>query len=205
MWKKKSLDSYDFKSTLIEFFDKDAEASKKLADLDWDTWFYKPGFPPKPDFDTSMVDVCYALSSKWEKANSGNDSGFKPEAKDIEGWSANQSVVFLESIQTLETPLKPELVDLMGKVYTYAESKNVELVSRYYIVGLKAKDQSVFQPTADLLGTVGRMKFVRPLYRGLKECDEKLAKATFEKNKDFYHPICKGMVDKDLYGHGKGG
>lgn len=201
----KSLDSYDFKATLIDFFSNDAEAGKKLNDLDWDTWFYKPGFPPKPDFDTSMVDVCYALASKWEALNTGMDTSFKPNAKDIEGWSGNQSVVFLESIQTLTKPLKPELVDLMGKEYAYAKSKNVELVSRYYIVGLKAHDQSVYKPTAELLGTVGRMKFVRPLYKHLKGCDEKLARATFEKHKDFYHPICRDIVEKDMYGQGKSG
>ncbi|KAF1344186.1 peptidase family M1-domain-containing protein [Delphinella strobiligena] len=199
-WKMKSLDSYDFKATLSDFFSNDAEASKKLNDLDWDTWFYKPGFPPKPDFDTSMVDVCYALASKWEALNTGKDTSFKPTAKDIEGWSGNQSVVFLESIQTLEKSLKPDLVDLMGKEYAYAKSKNVELVSRFYIVGLKAHDQGVYKPTAELLGTVGRMKFVRPLYKHLKECDEKLAQATFEKHKDFYHPICRDIVEKDMYG-----
>lgn len=49
------------------------------------------------------------------------------------------------------------------------------------------------------------MKFVRPLYRQLAMCDRKLAKETFEKNRDFYHPICRGLVEKDLYGdEGKG-
>jgi leukotriene-A4 hydrolase len=65
-WQKRSLDSYEFKSTLLEFFEPDETASKALAEVDWDTWFYKPGLPPKPKFDTSMVDKCYALADKWE-------------------------------------------------------------------------------------------------------------------------------------------
>jgi leukotriene-A4 hydrolase len=68
-WQKKSLDSYEFKSTLLSFFASDATASKALAEVDWDTWFYKPGLPPKPKFDTSMVDKCYALAEKWEAAS----------------------------------------------------------------------------------------------------------------------------------------
>ena len=56
----------------------------------------------------------------------------------------------------------------------------------------------MYQPTADFLGTVGRMKFVRPLYEKLADCDRKLAKETFEKYKMFYHPICRSMVMKDL-------
>jgi leukotriene-A4 hydrolase len=42
------------------------------------------------------------------------------------------------------------------------------------------------------------MKFVRPLYRALVACNRKLAEETFEKNREFYHPICRGMVEKDL-------
>jgi leukotriene-A4 hydrolase len=65
-WLKKSLDSYDFKATLLDFFASDKAASEALKAVDWDTWFYKPGLPPKPKFDTSMVDKCYALADKWE-------------------------------------------------------------------------------------------------------------------------------------------
>lgn len=65
-WARKSLDSYEFKATLLDFFAQDQEASKALESIDWDTWFYKPGLPPKPDFDTSMADKCYALAKKWE-------------------------------------------------------------------------------------------------------------------------------------------
>lgn len=201
---QKSLDSYEFKANLMEFFAKDATASEKLKSVDWDTWFYAPGYPPKPDFDTSMVDVCYELADKWQALDTG-DSKFKPAASDISSWTANQSVVFLEKIQTWKTPLSPALVEKMGEVYSYASSKNVEVVSRYLIVGLKARCKAVYTPTTELLGRVGRMKFVRPLYRNLRECDEKLAQATFERYKQFYHPICKEMAHKDVYGNGRGG
>jgi len=86
----------------------------------------------------------------------------------------------------------------MGAAYSLINTRNVELSSRYFGVGLRAQDTSVYEPTVDLLGTVGRMKFVRPLYRELATVDRDLALKTFEKNKDFYHPICRGMVEKDL-------
>jgi leukotriene-A4 hydrolase len=37
----------------------------------------------------------------------------------------------------------------------------------------------------------------------LNEADRDLAVKTFEKNKDFYHPICRQMVEKDLFGEEK--
>jgi leukotriene-A4 hydrolase len=86
----------------------------------------------------------------------------------------------------------------MGKAYSLTQTRNVELSSRYFGVGLLAKDESVYQPTADLLGKVGRMKFVRPLYRQLAVVNRDLALKTFESNREFYHPICRSQVEKDL-------
>jgi len=149
-----------------------------------------------------MVDECYALVEKWKsianKDSANKDSTFQPDYSDIANWTSQQSVVFLESLQTLSTPLPPSLTQLMGRTYNYPTSANVELSSRFLVLGLKGKDTECCEPAAELLGKVGRMKFVRPLYRHLKAVDEGLARRTFEKNKGFYHPICAGMVEKDL-------
>lgn len=37
-------------------------------------------------------------------------------------------------------------------------------------------------------------------YRKLNEVDSDLAKKTFEEYRDFYHPICQAMVEKDIFG-----
>lgn len=37
-------------------------------------------------------------------------------------------------------------------------------------------------------------------FKQLAEVDRDLAVETFEKNKDFYHPICRAMLEKDLFG-----
>ncbi|KAI9647916.1 Leucyl aminopeptidase yscIV [Ciborinia camelliae] len=191
-WKRRSLDSFEFKATLLDFFASDKAAAKALESVDWEAWFYKPGLPPKPEFDTSMVDNCYALAKKWESKD------FTPSPSDIEGWSANQVVVFLQQVQLFSTPLTPAQSQAMGKAYSLVHTQNVELSSRYFGVGLAAKDESVYLPTAELLGKVGRMKFVRTLYRKLVVVDRRLAVDTFEKNRDFYHPICRDQVEKDL-------
>ncbi|KAK0293631.1 Leucyl aminopeptidase yscIV [Friedmanniomyces endolithicus] len=163
-FKQKSVDSYEFKATLLDFFANDVDAAKKLQN---------------------------ALAENHKEGD------FKPSAKDIESWTANQSVVFLERLQSLaHHPITPDLINLMGSSYGYESSKNVELVSRFYTLGLMSRAESVYKPTAELLGKVGRMKFVRPLYRQLIMRDRKLAERTFEENRDFYHPICRGMVEK---------
>lgn len=69
----------------------------------------------------------------------------------------------MERVQEFESPLSKDDVRLMDKEYEFSKSKNVELVSRFFEIGLNAKDEDVYEPTSVLLGQVGRMKFVRPL------------------------------------------
>lgn len=144
----------------MDFFQNDLEASKLLNNLEWDTWFYAPGLPPKPHFDTSLVDVVFELARKWRSLPG---SSFRPQASDIEGLTGNQVVVFLEQVLLFEQPLSPEVSRLMGEVYGLVKSENIEVANLYFQVGLKAGDESILEPTTSLLGRIGRMKFVRPL------------------------------------------
>ncbi|MCJ1405279.1 hypothetical protein MMC11_008506 [Xylographa trunciseda] len=196
---RRSLDSYDFKRALLAFFAPDTTASSLLRALDWDSWFFAPGFPPKPAFDTSLVDVCYALADKWEHAPTSS-AGFTPAPDDIHGWTANQIVVFLERVQDFPAALSHDGVTAMARAYGFTQSKNVEVVSRYFRVGLRAREQSVYAGTAALLGRVGRMKFVVPLYRDLYAADRELARTTFERHEAFYHPICRKAVLAKVFG-----
>lgn len=86
----------------------------------------------------------------------------------------------------------------LGKVYGLADSKNVELKAAYYQIAMRAKDTSAYPGVATLLGNVGRMKFVRTLFRTLNKVDRDLAVKTFTENRNFYHPICRQLVEKDL-------
>ena len=154
---RKSLTSDEFKANLLSFFASDDVASSVLKAVEWDNWFYAPGLPQKPSFDTSLVDVCYALASKW------HDTHYQPSRNDIGGWKANQIVVFLDTVKDFEEPLSKDQAQSMGETYNFLKTRNVEVTARYLSVGLKSRLESVYTPTAELLGNVGRMKFVRPL------------------------------------------
>ena len=155
-----SIDSLGFKEDVMAFFAKDPEASKSMAAVDWNSWYYGRGLPPKPRFDTSMVEVCYELAKTWETAN---PHAFKPTIADIDDWKANQIVVFLDELIALSRPLAKELVRSMGQAYRLTTSANVEVVARYYQLAIRSQDEDIYEPTIELLSKVGRMKYVRPL------------------------------------------
>ena len=125
----RSLDSYDFKANLLAFFESDFAASDALSKVDWDAWFYKPGLPPKPKIETSLVDVCYTLASKWKNIKAEK---FEPKAQDVKGWGAKQVVIFLDSVQVFAHKLYKRETQAMGSVYGFAKSGNTEIVARYF-------------------------------------------------------------------------
>lgn len=67
-WAGKSLDSFEFKDTFVEFFNSlgDESLKQKIATIDWEGRLYSPGLPPKPDFDTTLAKQCYDLAGKWK-------------------------------------------------------------------------------------------------------------------------------------------
>ncbi|KAI1389918.1 peptidase family M1-domain-containing protein [Hypoxylon trugodes] len=193
-WANKSLDSFEFKQTFLNFFEAygNAEIKEKIAQIPWEDRFYKPGLPPKPEFNTAYVDTCLALAEKWKNED------YQPSPKDIESFSANQTLVFLQAIQNFPKPLSAERSHLLGTTYNVTSSKNVELKSAYYVIALQAQDKQEFPGIVELLGSVGRMKFVKPLYRKLNELDRDLAIKTFQDSKDFYPSTTRGQIEKLL-------
>ena len=67
-WSFKSLDSFEFRDTYMNFFNEtgDEEIKKKIAAIDWNDRLYARGLPPKPDFDTTLANQCFELANKWK-------------------------------------------------------------------------------------------------------------------------------------------
>lgn len=198
-FKGSSLDSYMFRDTLYEFF---YDRNDLLDSIDWDTWYFTPGLPPKPHFDTSIADACYGLADRWMEAAKGNGDYSMFSLKDIDGWTSSQAVVFLDtlsdSIEKMDLQVSKPLCVALNTKYALSESNNAEVVSRWYRIATTSKLDSEYKPLAQFLGTVGRMKFVRTGFRQLNSVDRQLALETFKANESFYHPICRSLVQKDL-------
>ncbi|CAH2350865.1 leucine aminopeptidase 2 [[Candida] railenensis] len=201
----KSLDSFEFIDALYDFFKKDSKKKEILDSVDWDTWLYEEGLPPVlPQFDTTLADECYKLANKWIEQSSRGNYDFSEV--DIATFDSSQHVLFLE---TLEGKLakSDNTVDLVGQLQRaypfYSQSSNGEVKSRWSSLTIKfgnfsSSDESI-ELFANWLGTVGRMKFVRPGYRLLRDyVSEEFAISTFRRFEKSYHPICWAMVKSDL-------
>lgn len=156
------MDSEAFTKCLLDFFEADDEASEALASVDWHMWFHEPGTLPTPNFKSKLYDHCIQLTAKWQSLSAV--SAFQPSAADVDGWIVGQQLVFLDQLIAGSDPIPQAYVESLGSTYGLRHSKNLEVLSRYLRVALRAGDRDSLQLTANVLGETGRMKFGRPLY-----------------------------------------
>lgn len=77
-------------------------------------------------------------------------------------------------------------LELMDRTYAFGESKNAEIMLRWQTLCLESEASWIVPSVVEFITTQGRMKFVRPLYRLLRDTaiGKQVAIDTFEKNKD---------------------
>lgn len=172
--------------------------------IDWESWLFKPGFPPKKaKFDTSLADECCNLADAWHRDRNLESDNLvaKFSGANFESFVTLQKIVFLDSLISKQPKFPPKALAAMQTVYKLSESRNAEIRFRWQTLCLNSGQTSIFPHVVQFLTEQGRMKYVRPLYRSLAAASPEgrvLALETFTKSKDFYHPIAAAMISKDL-------
>ncbi|XP_006454850.1 hypothetical protein AGABI2DRAFT_198496 [Agaricus bisporus var. bisporus H97] len=207
----KSIRTEDWKSHLYGYFKDQPDKIKALNNIDWDAWFYGEGteLPVQLKFDTTLATQAYALAKRWDEARSTTDIprlDFKET--DLQKFDANQIVVFLEKLQSY-SPLPSDLILHLGRLYGVSSTSNAEIRLRFYGVALQDASSPAAQHFAveaakwvigdDGTGIIkGRMKFCRPTFRSISKVNHDVAVETFMKAKNYFHPIARKLIEKDL-------
>ncbi|KAF5356193.1 hypothetical protein D9756_004300 [Leucocoprinus leucothites] len=207
----KSIRTEDWKEHLYGYFRSQPDKIKALDSIDWNAWLFGEGtqLPVTLEFDTSLATRAYALAKRWDDARSTSDtSRLDFSQNDLDGLNGNQIVVFLEKLLSYP-PLPSDLVFHMATLYGLSTTPNAEIRLRFYGVALQdpaspaAKEFAVQAANwvigEDGTGLIkGRMKFCRPVFRGIYQVDKDLATQKFLKAKMSFHPIARRLIEKDL-------
>ncbi|BGP43512.1 Leucyl aminopeptidase yscIV [Rhodotorula kratochvilovae] len=199
----KSISTADWEEHFWAYWGKYPEKERRLREeVDFDAWINGEGLdlPVKMEYDTSLADASHALAARWASSRSLSLSELEARfsADDLKGFSATQTVLFLETLETEDAFMGSKVVDALEKVYGFESTvKNPEIKLRWYAVALKA---GLYAPeAATWVRGLGRMKYARPTYRAIFKVDPELAKRTFlEYGVGFLHPIARRMVAQDL-------
>lgn len=193
-FKFKTLNSKDFKAFFENFF-----ANKDITKIDWDTWFYSPGMPPIiPAYNTKLLDSCNEYKTKL--LNLDNSSGMNCKKEDFQKLGTKQLIQVLQDM--LEADPQPvEKLKAMDQLLDISSMENSEVKFRWLRIALKAHWEDKIQETLDWINVVGRMKFVRPLYRDLYNWEKarERAIANYNLNCHTMMHVVAYTVRKDLH------
>ncbi|XP_022235060.1 leukotriene A-4 hydrolase-like [Limulus polyphemus] len=194
-YKYKSLDTDEWKDFLYEYF---KDQTNKLDEVDWNAWLYTPGMPPiKPDYDMSLVDCCTTLCKNWVAASDEQLDCFS--ANEIAGMTSQQIIEFLAQLLQ-EKPLSVPKVKKITELYGLRDTQNAEIKFRWLRLGLRSHWTEIVENVVKFVSDVGRMKFVRPLFRDLFAWDETRDTAieTYRKKRSSMMYVTAYTVGKDL-------
>mmetsp|Transcript_51 Transcript_51/g.91 ORF Transcript_51/g.91 Transcript_51/m.91 type:complete len:663 (-) Transcript_51:3241-5229(-) len=179
----KTVSTTQFKEEICNFFP-DLEAK-----IDWDSWFFSEGsLPVENSFDRS-------IPQEIEKQIETISIDSLP---DMCEWKAININYFLDLL--VKKDVSKELLDAMKEKYNFSNIQNAEIRFRWIMLGLANEYEEVYEDAITMATSQGRMKFVRPLYRALYKTSngKQMAKDAFKKHREFYHPICLKVVDRDF-------
>ena len=132
---------------------------KFLSRADVEEWIYKPGLPknaPEPKSDAF---------AKVEKQTSNYMNG-KITAKEIktENWTTQEWLHFLK---TLPEDLGTEKMSELDKAFNLTKTGNSEIAFQWLMMAIKNKYSVADTRLEEFLTTIGRRKFVKPLFEEL--------------------------------------
>lgn len=180
------------------FFEQFYAGVRGVDGVDWEAWFHAPGLPPVANtFDASLSGAAKQLAARWLRGDTADCSDCG--GGDVAEWTTGQFLVFLEALQC--GGLRDVgVLSALDAAYGFARTKNAEVRFRWDSLCIAAEMESIVPDVVAFITEQGRMKFVRPLYRALRDSSvgRAAAYATFDAHKDALHPICRKMVARDL-------
>ena len=169
-----------------------AKHPQVMSDAELDEWLYGPGIPASAKHAKSQRLVALdATTAAWME-------GELPTAKlDTKGWTAAEWMKFLNDIDNKVDAKRLKELDL---AFGLARTGNNEVAFRFYRAAVHAGYRDIRPQLNAFLMSVGRQKFVVPLYTALRANaeDRAWAENVYKSARERYHPETQGSVDKQM-------
>lgn len=157
-------------------------------------WIHQTYLPESiPATPSTMIENVNVLVKNF------NDTKTTPTQEQAADLTSKDRCYFLESI----TPKDPSVEQLkkLDSVFHFSSTKDPEVLTLWYKLSLPKSYGPTFQTAPTFVTSVGRGKYVRPIYDALMKTKkgEQIAKATYEQHKSFYGPTTRSQIEKILY------
>lgn len=150
-------------------------------------WVYGPGIP----------DNCPRVpQARFGKVDAEREKFLKGEtALQTTGWTSHEWLHFLRK---MPKPLQLAQMQQLDKAFHFTATGNSEVANQWFIMAVAAGYKPAFANMDKFLSTVGRRKFLTPLYTEMMKSPEHAAMAhsIYGKYRGNYHPLAQETLDK---------
>jgi leukotriene A-4 hydrolase/aminopeptidase len=168
-----------------------------------DEWINRPGIPASAPNPTST-----AFSKVEEQAKRWMRGEVKASAIPTAKWTTQEWLHFLRSLpvpgETADITL-PYVLDLqkmseLDQAFHLTKSGNSEIAFQWLIMSIKNHYEPAYPRLEEFLMTIGRRKFIKPLYEEMAKTPEgkERALAIYRRARATYHPISVASIDEVL-------
>jgi hypothetical protein len=128
-------------------------------------------------------------------------AGRVPDEEQTKSWTPIEWALYLESVPR---PAPEATCRALDERYKLTASTNHDVLVPWLTLALKSGYHAVVPRVQQVVASVGRMKYLRPLYTALAADPRtrSIAAETFVRNRAGYHPIARQMVEGVLRTHG---
>ncbi|VDK19867.1 unnamed protein product [Anisakis simplex] len=189
----KSIITSQWKEFLYESF---PEKKAVLDAVNWQNWLYDVGVPlSKPNYDGQLLRDAVALAKRWISANDSDLPKFTDA--DFKNLSSPLKLKVLDTIRTADR-LPENKITRIDQLYKLSSTGNCDLLSSWIQLALKAQWKPIIPVALKFVTDYGRIKYLRPVYKGLFLWTESAGQAIaqFQKNAPSMHPISVSVVSK---------
>jgi hypothetical protein len=166
------------------------KGDKKLAEkIAARQWVYEPGIP-----GTAPVLAAAALTRVQQQAKAWLAGKTPTSSLKTAGWSTQEWLHFLDSVPAKLTPAKMKELD---EAFRLTRSANSEITFQWLMLAVRAGYEPAYPRLEEFLTSMGRRKFLEPLYRELVKTPAGKARALriYRRARPTYHPIAVATVD----------
>lgn len=187
------IEHFKFTSITTAEFEAYVEAQQPglLARVEAEKWLRGKGLPNNsPLLKSSRLDAIQARAAAFE-------NGQKPSLDESKAWSIDEWQIYLSA---LPQRLSSDDCDWLEQTFSLNKSGNSEILCKWLEIAAASAYEPSFDRMRSFLGSVGRMKYLKPIYSALKanEKTQALAHEIFAASKTHYHPIARGALDNLL-------
>lgn len=156
--------------------------------IDIETWIYGTGIPQDlPASQSTRFAAVAAATEAWL-------NGTPADSLDTKNWSSHE---WLHMIRSLPEGMTTEDLSKLDKAFALTTRTNSEVQCRWFAKSLEVGYEPAYPYIRDFLQTVGRKKFLKPLYMTMMktEAGQQMAKEIYAEARPHYHPIAVYAID----------